>query len=109
MTNPNARAEQSPAHDYTKTVFDHLIEQQAHDPQFTGRLAKQLWEALPPDDREIRYNMAAAFYPEEDIVGRQNLISSQLLLDYLTKEAGLAYDLDRQFAIISPTNPETIT
>jgi hypothetical protein len=99
-----AGVENIPVHgeddNYQSTVVTYLLDRQQHDPGFMRRLARQLHDDLPPIERDVRYSQAAAELPGDDILGRQNLVLSRLLLEYIHDESAMRREL-----YASPENP----
>jgi hypothetical protein len=110
MASTELTPEPTPPQDYRMTIFDFIIDQQSRDPAFATQFSKRLWGSLSLAEREVRVNLAAAFYPNKrDIIGRQAIISSGLMLDFIEEEAGLAHALDLHFTFTAAPRPDATT
>lgn len=104
---PHSRNPQEPAgHRPTTPLWNALrsfLHEQANTPVDFERLGKNLWEALPFEERVIYGAIYQRAFPD-DTENRQLAIRTALLTDYFKERMATTADLHKLFALDTDTN-----
>lgn len=82
---------------FDRNVLEYFLERLSEDQNFTRRLAKKLWLNLTSEEKDAVSVTHASFFPD-DLVGRQNSINAQLIVDYIRTETATANQLEKAYS-----------